>query len=462
MEKLKAIGCPPLRGAATGGQGGQRRRLEGIALLAAAVVLPALAGCPGRLDFSAWPTDGPGPVTTPHVDAGPPGRRPDAAIQPPAVPETTPTPGIAPETCAKADEILTKILIPVCAGCHGGAMPRAGLDLSTMGAKGRLLAASAKGLMAMTCSGKPLLSAADGTGVFLDKISGSNCGPQMPMGKPPLNDLAIACLKVWLQPAPMAPGPPPAPPPPAVDKTICATAPEVSKLLATKCGTCHGGMAPRAMLDLATMGAKARLLNIPAKSPMSPQCMGKPLAVAADGTGVFFNKILGMGCGNQMPFNGTPLSNQELWCLQEWIKTGAGGTFPAMPATLPLVPPVGGPPPPPPRDGGAPDVAVAANCATPDEISNKILKPKCLPCHGKVMPALGLDLESPGAKARILGVTSKEGGVCGGKPLADGTDQGVLLQKVTGPVPMGCGNQMPFGTAPLSSVEVDCLKAWLK
>ena len=35
------------------------------------------------------------------------------------------------------------------------------------------------------------------------------------------------------------------------------------------------------------------------------------------------------------------------------------------------------------------------------EIRNKILLPKCLPCHGKAMSALGLDLETPGAKARL-------------------------------------------------------------
>jgi hypothetical protein len=157
-----------------------------------------------------------------------------------------------------------------------------------------------------------------------------------------------------------------------------------------------------------------------------------------------------------MPFNGTPLSNQELWCLKEWIKPGSGGTFPDPPQTLPLVMPTTTPPPPP------ADAGVQANCATADEIRNKILLPKCLPCHGKAMSALGLDLETPGAKGRLLGVASKEGGACGGTPIAKPDGTGVLFDKVVGPVPINCGQQMPYGVAPLNAAEVACLKAWIQ
>jgi len=99
------------------------------------------------------------------------------------------------------------------------------------------------------------------------------------------------------------------------------------------------------------------------------------------------------------------------------------------------------------------------NCAQPQEISDKILKPKCLPCHGAKMPSLGLDLESPGAKARVLGVVAKG---CANQVLARPDGTGLLFDKVRQTPPMGCGAAMPFGgLTPLSADEITCLKAWV-
>jgi hypothetical protein len=445
MKKLKAIGYHPLQGAATRGQGGHSRRHNTVALVVVALAAPALAGCPGHLDGFDW-SDARPPIARPAQEAAAPAPTPTPADTKPAPPVLPPDSGVLPpppdttinvETCSQPAEVLAKILMPNCAGCHGGAAPRAGLDLASMGAKVRLMAAVAKGAAAPACTGKPLL-AADGTGVFLDKITGTACGPQMPFMKAPLSAVAIKCLTDWLKPAP-----------PTVDAATCFNAADISaKILTPKCGGCHAGATAPAGLDLVATGSKARLLAGVAKNAM---CLGKPLA-AANGTGVIFDKIQGTGCGSQMPFGKTTLSNQELWCMKEWVARGTGGTFPAVAAPLPTMAPAG----PGPGPGPAP-----VSCATPDEISNKILKPKCLPCHGRLMSSGFLDLETPGAKARIVGIASKSGGACAGKPLADGAGTGVFFDKVVGPVPTGCGNQMPFGTPPLSPAEITCLKAWI-
>ena len=209
----------------------------------------------------------------------------------------------------------------------------------------------------------------------------------------------------------------------------CATAEEItSKILMPKCARCHGGNMPAAGLNLALPGAKARLLNVNAR------CAGKTLVVSEPNVGGhLFDKLNGavMGCGQRMPLMGTPLSADEITCLKAWIK----------------------PEPP------APPVA-AAPCYAAAEIQAKILTPKCGVCHGVQMPAAGLDLVTPGSKARLLNIPSK---LCANKPLITnaGAVGGHFFDKLAGPV-SGCGQQMPFGAfAPLSPYEVQCLKDWI-
>jgi hypothetical protein len=187
-------------------------------------------------------------------------------------------------------------------------------------------------------------------------------------------------------------------------------------------------------LDLTTPGAKARLLNIMAK------CAGKTLIVSdPEVGGHFFDKLAGpvTGCGMRMPLNGTPLTNDEVTCLKDWIKP---------PPPPDPNPPVAGPPVP--------------ACATATEISTKILTPKCGMCHGAKMPIANLDLVSPGAKARLLNIASR---ACTGKTLivSDPDVGGHFFDKLNGPV-AGCGGQMPFGGMALSAVEIKCLKDWIK
>jgi hypothetical protein len=114
--------------------------------------------------------------------------------------------------------------------------------------------------------------------------------------------------------------------------------------------------------------------------------------------------------------------------------------------------------PPTSADSGTPAPQPLA-CATAAEISMKILVPKCGTCHGAQQPAAALDLVTAGSKARMVGVAARG---CGGKTLvvAGPPVTGVFFDKLYGAVE-GCGGQMPFGAAPLSAAEIECLKRWI-
>jgi len=453
MKKLKVTGCPPLPGAADGEQARASRRLTTAALLAVSVLTPALVGCPGHLEnigflgdgsVSVYPPPGPTPI---YVDAA---ALPPPVATPPPTPVTSdagaPTPpafvppddsAFDPATCSQPAEVA-KILTQNCAGCHNATMPPAMLDLASMGAKARLINIPAKN---MACMGKPLVAMDLSSSVFLDKISGMNCGAQMPKGRPPLSAKLQKCLTDWIKP--------PAPAAAPVDQRTCAQGAEISaKILVPKCGSCHGNMMPKAGLDLATPGAKARL-NVGAKNAM---CMGKPLANQAYGSGVIIDKITGAGCGNRMPFNQPPLNDQEIWCMKEWIKAGSGGTFPPQPTVS--QPSAMQPQPAP----------MALACAQPAAIQ-MLFATRCNVCHGAFMKAGMLDLETggaAGAKSRLLNQSARFGGSCIGKTLATRDGTGFLFEKLQGPVPLGCGAPMPLSFAPLSADEVNCVKEWMK
>jgi hypothetical protein len=118
--------------------------------------------------------------------------------------------------------------------------------------------------------------------------------------------------------------------------------------------------------------------------------------------------------------------------------------------------------------GGAGGGAVEQDplpCYVASEISSKIFKPVCLPCHsnGPMAIGAGLDLESPMAKARLLNVKSKQA-TCPNTPLVVDTPAvgGLMFDKLAGTPPMGCGAAMPLGKPMLSADQIQCLKDWIK
>jgi hypothetical protein len=161
-----------------------------------------------------------------------------------------------------------------------------------------------------------------------------------------------------------------------------------------------------------------------------------------------------------------------------WYRDGGPSPIPPSPPAMmadaqqpPLQNPDTAPPPPPPPppmpDAGVPDMVAAGPDAPPAaeswcsdgvEVTARLLQPKCGTCHGSAAKAGGLDLITPGVKARLVDVPST---ICRDRALVTMTPQvgGHFFDKLEGAV---CGDRMPAGGLPgLSAAEVLCLKAWM-
>jgi hypothetical protein len=113
--------------------------------------------------------------------------------------------------------------------------------------------------------------------------------------------------------------PPPREPPPGSDPTApddleC----DIPSLFEVRCGgaVCHSaGLSTAAGLDLTSPGVEERIVGQPGQS-----CAGT-LAEPADPEGsLLYLKVLDMpSCGARMPLSGTPLSEDEVTCLRDWI-----------------------------------------------------------------------------------------------------------------------------------------------
>ncbi len=93
------------------------------------------------------------------------------------------------------------------------------------------------------------------------------------------------------------------------------------------------------------------------------------------------------------------------------------------------------------------------------DVPTRIFVPSCggIGCHGVTAPQQGLDLESPGVAARVIGVRAK---VCSGL-LADpaNPDGSLIYGKLLDPPP--CGARMPLARPSLSLADIECVKAWI-
>ena len=106
----------------------------------------------------------------------------------------------------------------------------------------------------------------------------------------------------------------------------------VSTVIIPKCtgGACHDASEPAAGLDLASAGLPDRLMNV-----ASGACTDKVLVVAGDATSSYLVEKLGPApsCGDPMPKGGTPLSAEEVGCIEGWVaglepggNDGSGGS----------------------------------------------------------------------------------------------------------------------------------------
>ena len=108
---------------------------------------------------------------------------------------------------------------------------------------------------------------------------------------------------------------------------VVATFAEVyTTVLGPVCKTCHqpGGLAP--FQDFSTQsGAYAALVGVKASGP-SCGAGGETRVVAGDASqSLLFRKISQASppCGSQMPLGGPPLSQAQMYLIENWINDGA-------------------------------------------------------------------------------------------------------------------------------------------
>jgi len=99
-------------------------------------------------------------------------------------------------------------------------------------------------------------------------------------------------------------------------------------------------------------------------------------------------------------------------------------------------------------------------CTLSIDLESGLLRPRCATagCHTESDQAGGLDLQSPGVRARLTGAAAI---TCPGKVLVvpGRPSESYLIEKL-GPSP-ACGRTMPLGSAALSADEVSCLRRWV-
>jgi len=115
-------------------------------------------------------------------------------------------------------------------------------------------------------------------------------------------------------------------------------------------------------------------------------------------------------------------------------------------------------------DGGAAGTGSATGTGTGSgdpcgDVPTVLLAAKCggSTCHGTSKPQIGLDLESPGVAARVVGVNAK---MCPGvlaNP-ANATASVIYTKLLT---TVSCGSRMPLGRPSLTQMEMECLKSWI-
>lgn len=122
------------------------------------------------------------------------------------------------------------------------------------------------------------------------------------------------------------------------------------------------------------------------------------------------------------------------------------------------------------RDGGTPSPGTDAGGDTPEADGGggtttpawqTVLADNCAGsgCHGESSPALGLDLVSPGARDRLVGVAAVG---CADQVLvvAGDPEASYLYNKIAEATPV-CGGRMPLLRSALSTEDQEAIRAWI-
>ena len=95
----------------------------------------------------------------------------------------------------------------------------------------------------------------------------------------------------------------------------CTKSTVATEVFAPRCGGCHGVSAPASMLDLMSPMVGVRLQS-------NANCTNEVVVVAGNPASSYLMKKLTSAtptCGVQMPKESTPLSADELNCIEDWI-----------------------------------------------------------------------------------------------------------------------------------------------
>lgn len=106
----------------------------------------------------------------------------------------------------------------------------------------------------------------------------------------------------------------------------CSDEAEIEELFASRCagGPCHSGTGGGAGLDLVSPGLAERLVG----EPSSQQACGDQILVVAGDpdASLLVDKLEpSPSCGSRMPRNQTPLTEEEITCVRDWIAGMSAG-----------------------------------------------------------------------------------------------------------------------------------------
>ena len=265
--------------------------------------------------------------------------------------------------------------------------------------------------------------------------------------------------------------------------TTCTAADVPVMIFQQTCGVsgCHSPPSPEQMLDLASPGVASRLINIPSLEDSSYD-----LVSATDPQNSFIilklTEKMPPGGGVQMPYFQTPLSAEQVACVQAWIDSVIpadagggpasmeGGTAATDSGTVDSSQAA--------PDAGAADSSHAAtdsgkgasdagNTPTFTEIYTTIFATNgCTTHHAGATPSGGLDMSTQAkAYADLVGVAAVtpkgETPACSGDRVVAGNAATSLLYEKVSETKPPCGVQMPKGGPYLSTAEQNMIKDWI-
>ena len=100
---------------------------------------------------------------------------------------------VPPDPCG---DVPTRVFLANCGGggCHAASKPQNGLDLVSPGLAQRVVGKAAQGCGAILADPKN----PGGSLLYTKLIPMPPCGSMMPLGRPPLSNFDIACVKAWI------------------------------------------------------------------------------------------------------------------------------------------------------------------------------------------------------------------------------------------------------------------------